>query len=64
MQRLLQVHALRQVGAAELGVGQGIVGIKLQRPLRSLIAVLCAYFSCRGNAKGGTPASYDPTEYL
>ncbi len=25
MQRLLQVHALRQVGASELGVGQGIV---------------------------------------
>ena len=43
MQRLfqVQVHALRQVGAAELGVGQGIVGIKLQRPLRycSLITV-------------------------
>jgi hypothetical protein len=25
MQRLLQVHALRQVGASELGVGQGIL---------------------------------------
>ena len=32
MQRLLQVHALRQVGAAELGVCQGIVGIAPASP--------------------------------